>query len=172
MAHKHDKIIANYKSIGDLSSILSNSREDYILDHLNIHLHKGQLKLLEKIKKEQKPHHKAIRMKKYKELMNNDEATPEHFELHQKIFINKIKKLENKGLIKADFEVDLLPYEVEFTEKGKEILNEIDVLKQKWEDEIFKDFEDKDKLLTYLQQVAPKAAKISYARIKKQKGVY
>lgn len=172
MAHKHDKIIANYKNIGDLTDIISRSRQSYVLDNLSIPLKPGQLRLLEKIKKEQKPHHKQIRIKKYKQLINNDEATPEHYEEKQKKFIKKIKKLENKGLIKVDFEVDQLPYEIEFTNHGKEILNEIKTLQQKWEKQIFDNFENKDQLLQNLQQIAPKAAKISYANLKKQKEIY
>lgn len=171
--HPHINAINNLDDIGSLIDIIEKSKNSYVKDNLSIHLHDRQLTLLRDIKKHNKPHHKKIRISKYKKLMENPETQPEHYELHKKLFLKHYQKLESKGLITLDTHPENgLPYDMEFTQKGLDILDEISKLEKEWEEKILENVDDKEELLKLLRIVAVNSLDISYEIQKKLRGVY
>ena len=171
--HPHNNVIANMKSISSLIRILNESREAYIRKNLSIHLHPKELRLIKQIQKHIKPHHKQVRINRYKKLQENPEEAPAHYDMHLKLYLARYKKLEKKGLIIVEENPDNgLPYDMEFTDKGNELLEEIDKLEEDWEKEILKDVDNSDQLLELLREITLPALTINYTIQKQQKGVY
>lgn len=171
--HPHKTIIKNMNDISSLVSIIQNSKIAYIKKNLSIHLHSRELALLQDIQKHTKPHHKKIRIKKYQKLQENPESIPKNFELHKKIFIQRYKKLEKKGIITLDLEPEVdLPYDMEFTEKGFDVLKEIKQLEKDWEDLVLKDCTNKKELTSLLQEVSLNALAMNYDIQKESKNVF
>lgn len=171
--HPHKTIIKNMNDIGSLVSLIQNSKIAYIKKNLSIHLHSHELALLHDIQKHTKPHHKRIRIRKYQKLLENPESIPENFEVHRKIFIRRYKKLEKKGIITLDLEPeDDLPYDMEFTEKGLDVLKEIKQLENEWEKLVLKDCTNKKELTSLLQEVSLNALTINYGIQKESKNIF
>lgn len=171
--HPHNKVIENTKDIAPLVSLLENSKTVYVQDKLSIHLHQSEIKLFKEIIKHNKPHHKNIRIKQYKKLMENPDEIPKHFKLHQELFLKRYKKLERKGIIEViDNPDNGLAYDIDITDKGFEILDEINKIESQWENIVLEDVEDKEELLSLLKKLAMPALGISYKHKKQQKGVY
>ncbi|OED30326.1 hypothetical protein [Methanosphaera sp. WGK6] len=98
---------------------------------------------------------------------------PPKYDLHLEIYTNHYKKLEKKGIIILDLEPENgLPYDMKFTNKGLDIINEITTLEKEWEDKVLDNVEDKEELLKLLQDMSLKAIGISYTIQKQVKGVY
>lgn len=171
MAHKHNKAIENNENMGELIDLLAKSKESFIKSNLSIHLHSRELTLIADIKKHNKPHHKKARVAKYAKMMQDEDEICKKYEIHKKIYLNRYKKLENKGLITINMDVDDLPYELTFTEKGNEVLNEISELSKTWEDKVCADFDEKSELIALLQKVSKNAIAYSYAHEKNKKCV-
>lgn len=173
ITHTHDNVINNMTEINKLVSYINNSKVAYTKKNLSIHLHESEIKLFKNIVKHDKPHHKKIRVQRYKNLMENPDEIPPLFELHQELFLKRYKKLEKKGIINVIEKPDNgLAYDFEITDKGKDLIKEIEEIENKWEDQVTADVEDKEELLKLLKQVAIPSVKISYAIQKTQKGVY
>ena len=120
MAHPHFKAIEKMNA-SSFISIIEESKLTYVRDNLDIHLHESQVKLLKRVKKHEKPHHKRIRIKSYKKAEKTD-----LFKLHEKLYLKSYKKLAKKGLIEIDESPENgLPYDCSLTEKGIEVLDEI-----------------------------------------------
>lgn len=146
-----------------LISIIEESKITYVRENLSIHLHRSQIKLLKEVKKHEKPHHKRIRVKRYESADKND-----LFNLHLDLYLNRYEKLVKKGLIKIDKNPDNgLPYDCFLTDKGKEILDEIDELEKEWE-KIVHINDD----LEVLRRIAIDSFEISYRHKKKQNFIF
>ena len=146
-----------------LISIIEESKITYVREYLSIHLHRSQIKLLKEVKKHEKPHHKRIRVKRYESADKND-----LFNLHLDLYLNRYEKLVKKGLIKIDKNPDNgLPYDCFLTDKGKEILDEIDELEKEWE-KIVHINDD----LEVLRRIAIDSFEISYRHKKKQNFIF
>lgn len=126
MPHPHVKAISQMGDASKLVDIISESKSCYVRDNLSIHLHESQIKLIKNIVKHSKPHHRKVRVRQYAKI--NDDK---HFELHLKLYLKKYKKLERLGLAEI-LDVDDLPYDVVLTDKGLEILSEIESLENEW----------------------------------------
>lgn len=173
MTHKkHKNVIDNYENIYPMISLIDESKTIYVSKRLPLHLHASQIKLLKEAKKHSKPHHKRVRIKQYQKLLNNPDQLDELFEIHKKLFIKSYQKLENKNLIKIDTDCKNLPYDVILTEKGEEILKQINELENEWEEIVLNGVKDKEGLLELLKQVANNALTINYKHKKERKFVF
>ena len=84
------------------------------------------------------------------------------------LYLNRYEKLVKKGLIKIDKNPDNgLPYDCFLTDKGKEILDEIDELEKEWE-KIVHINDD----LEVLRRIAIDSFEISYRHKKKQNFIF
>ncbi len=169
--HPHKNVIDNYKNIYPMISLIDESKMTYVREKLQIHLHASQIKLLKEAKKHSKQYHKDIRINKYKNLEESIK-TDKIFEMHIKLFINKYKKLENKGLVKVDTELEELPYDVTITPEGEEILQQITQYEAEWEDIVLEGIEDKEKLLEQIKTITNNASPITYKHKKQQKFLF
>lgn len=169
--HPHKNVIGNIDEIYPLITIIAESKTSYLKQNLSMHLHASQIKLLKEAKKHEKPQHRKVRVAKYKQLVENSQID-DLFKLHEKLYIKNYEKLAKKGLVKVDTEVEDLPYDIIITEKGKEILKEIDELEAKWQEEVLMETENKEELLKQLKQIAQLASPISYKLKKQQKFVF
>lgn len=159
MAHPHKNVISEMKA-SNLIGILDESKLSFIREHITIHLHESELKLLKNVRKHQKHHHKKIRIKQYEKAEKND-----LFNLHLDLYLKKYKKLEKKGLIVVDENPENgLPYDCNLTDKGQEVLTEICYLEDEWEKEIGLTEEDRE----VLKKLALDSFEISYKHKKKQ----
>lgn len=172
--HPHKKVISNIDSIASLITILNNSKTAYIKKNLSIHLHSRELALLLDVFKHSKPYHKKAIIKKYQKLEENPELIPENHEIHKNIFIKRYRKLESKGLVKLDENPDnALPYDVELTQKGTDVLEEVTKLEQEWENIILEDCSsDREELIKLLQDITFKALEINYIQEKEALVIY
>ena len=158
MAHPHKKAISNMNP-ARLIGIVEESKMTYVCENLSIHLHQSQIKLLKQVEKHQKPHHKKIRVKQYQKAEKTD-----LFNLHLDLYLKKYQKLHSKGLIEIDLKPENgLAYDCSLSQKGSEILAEIDALEKEWEKEI--NITDDD--LEVLKKLALDSFEISYNHKKK-----
>ncbi len=158
MAHPHFKAIENMET-SSFISIIEESKLTYVRDNLDIHLHESQVKLLKRVKKHEKPHHKRIRIKQYEKAEKTD-----LFKLHEELYLKSYKKLAKKGLIEIDESPENgLPYDCSLTEKGIEVLEEIARLESEWEEVVGVGDEDKE----ILKKLALNSFEISYNHKKK-----
>lgn len=158
MAHPHFKAIENM-SASSFIGIIEESKLTYVRDNLDIHLHESQVKLLKRVRKHEKPHHKRIRIKQYEKAEKTD-----LFKLHTELYLKSYKKLAKKGLIEIDEEPENgLPYDCSLTEKGTEILEEIARLESEWEEVVGLSDEDRE----VLKRLALDSFEISYNHKKK-----
>ena len=163
MPHPHNKSIINMNA-SSLISIMEDSKIAYVREKLDIHLHRSQIKLLKEVRKHEKPHHKRIRVKRYEEAEKDD-----LFNLHLNLYLNRYEKLEKKGLIEIDENPENgLPYDCCLTDKGKEILEEIDKLEMEWEKVVHIDEND----LEVLRRIAIDSFRISYTHKKNQNFIF
>lgn len=173
MTHKkHKNVIENYKNLYPMVSMIDESKTIYVIKKLPIHLHTSQIKLLKEAKKHSKPHHKRVRTKQYQKLLKEPEQLEGLFEIHKNLYIKKYQKLEEKGLLTVDTDCEDLPYDVSLTEKGEEILKQINEFEAEWEEVVLNGVEDKEKLLELVKQVANNALSISYKNKKERKFVF
>lgn len=169
--HPHKNVIDSYENIYPMVSLIDESKTTYVREKLPIHLHESQVKLLKVANKHQKPHHKALRVKKYKNLddsVKNDKL----FNLHVNLYIKKYQKLEKKGLVSVDTDTEELPFDVTLTQKGEDILKQINEFEAEWEEVVLEGVEDKENLLKMVKQVANNALPINYKHKKQQKFVF
>lgn len=160
MAHPHKKAIAEM-SASSFIAIIEESKMTYVRDNLSIFLHESQVKLLKKVKKHEKPHHKKVRIREYEKAEKDD-----MFNMHLGLYLNKYKKLEKNGLIEIDLNPDNgLAYDCTLTPKGVEILDEIARLESEWEEIVGITDEDRE----VLKKLALDSFEISYQH-KKKKG--
>ena len=173
MAHPHEKFIENTKELYPLISLINESKTTHIRKNLSLHLHTSQINLMKQTKKHQKPHHRKIRIIQYQKLLNNPESLDDKFELHKRLYIAKYKKLEKKGLVivNENPEEDL-PFDVTLTDKGEEIIQEINKLEKEWEEIVTKDMDNKEEFLEQLKQMAKIVLPINYKFKKQQKFVF
>lgn len=169
--HPHKNVINSYENIYPMVSLIDESKTTYVRENLPIHLHASQVKLLKVANKHSRPHHKALRINKYKNL-NDSEKDSNLFQLHVKLYTNKYQKLEKKGLVTVDTQAEDLPFDVTLTEKGEEILKQINELEAQWEDIVLEGVEDKEAFLNMFKQVANNALPINYKHKKQQKFVF
>ena len=163
MPHPHTKSIMNMNA-SSLISIIEESKITYVRENLDIHLHRSQIKLLKEVKKHEKPHHKRIRVKRYESAEKND-----LFNLHLDLYLSRYEKLAKKGLIEIDENPENgLPYDCSLTDKGKEILDEIDRLEIQWEKVVH--IEDSD--LEVLRRIVIDSFGISYRHKKNQNFIF
>jgi hypothetical protein len=156
MAHPHVKTISEMENAAKLVDIISDSKSAYVRDNLSIHLHESQIKLLKNVVKHSKPHHRKVRVRQYAKI--NDDK---HFDLHSKLYLKKYKKLERLGLVEI-LDVDDLPYDVVLTDKGLEIIDEIESLEKEWADKVGCNID-------VLREMALNSFEYSYKFKKKQK---
>lgn len=88
MDYPHFKAIENMEA-SSFISIIEESKLTYVRDNLDIHLHESQVKLLKRVKKHEKPHHKRIRIKQYEKAEKTD-----LFKLHTELYIWKVNQYE------------------------------------------------------------------------------
>ena len=163
MPHPHNKSIINMNA-SSLISIIEDSKITYVRENLDIHLHRSQIKLLKEVRKHEKPHHKRIRVKRYEEAEKDD-----LFDLHLDLYLNRYEKLAKKGLIEIDENPENgRPYDCYLTDKGKEILEEIDKLEMEWEKVVHIDEND----LEVLRRMAVDSFGISYKHKKNQNFIF
>ena len=144
-----------------LIDIIAESKMTYVRENLSIFLHESQVKLLKKVRKHQKPHHKRIRIREYEKAEKDD-----LFNMHLGLYLNKYKKLEKNGLIEIDMNPDSgLPYDCILTDKGIAVLDEIASLEGEWEEIIGVNDGDTE----ILKKLALDSFEISYSH-KKRKG--
>lgn len=128
MAHPHENAIANMPA-SSLIGIIEESKMTYVRENLSIFLHESQIKLLNQVKKHEKPHHKKIRIKQFEQAKKDD-----LFNIHLGLYLKKYEKLAKIGLIEVDKEPNNgLEYDCTLTPKGVEILDEITGLESEWE---------------------------------------
>ena len=160
MPHPHIKAISEMES-SSLIDIIAESKMTYIRENLSMFLHESQIKLLKRVKKHEKPHHKRVRIREYEKAEKDD-----LFNMHLGLYLDKYKKLEKNGLIEIDLNPDNgLAYDCSLTSKGIEILDEISALEKEWE-EIAGITEDDREVL---KKLALDSFEISYQH-KKKKG--
>ena len=146
-------------SASSFIGIIEESKLTYVRDNLDIHLHESQVKLLKRVRKHEKPHHKRIRIKQYEKAEKTD-----LFKLHTELYLKSYKKLAKKGLIEIDEEPENgLPYDCSLTERGTEILEEIARLESEWEEVVGVSDEDRE----VLKRLALDSFEISYNHKKK-----
>lgn len=156
MAHPHVKAISEMEDASKLIDIIADSKSAYVRDNLSIHLHESQIKLLKNVVKHSKPHHRMIRVKQYAKI--NDDK---HFELHSRLYLKKYKKLERLELVEI-LDADDLPYDVVLTDKGLEIIEEIESLEKEWAEKVGCNID-------VLREMALNSFEYSYRFKKKQK---
>lgn len=160
MAHPHKKAIVEM-SASSLIAIIEESKMTYVRENLSMFLHESQVKLLKKVKKHEKPHHKKVRIREYEKAEKDD-----MFNMHLGLYLNKYRKLEKNGLIEIDLNPDNgLAYDCSLTPKGVEILDEIARLESEWEEIV--GITDGDREI--LKKLALDSFEISYQH-KKKKG--
>lgn len=160
MVHPHIKAIENMEA-SSLIDIIEESKMIYVRENLSIFLHRSQVKLLKRVKKHEKPHHKRIRIREYEKADKDD-----LFNMHLGLYLNKYKKLAKIGLIDIDMNPDnCLAYDCTLTDKGVEILDEIARLEGEWEGIVGVNNVD----LEVLKKLALDSFEISYNH-KKKKG--
>ena len=160
MPHPHKKAISDMDA-SSLIGIIEESKMTYVRENLSIFLHESQIKLLKRVKKHEKPHHKKVRIREYEKAEKDD-----LFNMHLGLYLNKYKKLEKNGLIEIDFNPDNgLAYDCSLTSKGIEILDEISGLEKQWEETVGICEEDRE----VLKRLALDSFEISYKH-KKKKG--
>ena len=160
MAHPHKKAIADMDA-SSLIGIIEESKMTYVRENLSMFLHESQIKLLKRVRKHEKPHHKKVRIREYEKADKDD-----LFNMHLGLYLNKYKKLEKSGLIEIDLNPDNgLAYDTSLTSKGIEILDEIASLEKKWEEIVGICEEDRE----VLKKLALDSFEISYNH-KKKKG--
>ena len=156
MAHPHVKTISEMENATKLVDIISESKSAYVRDNLSIHLHESQIKLLKNVVKHSKPHHRKVRVRQYAKI--NDDK---HFDLHSKLYLKKYKKLERLELVEI-VDVDDLPYDVVLTDKGLQIIDEIESLEKEWAEKVGCNID-------VLREMALNSFEYSYRFKKKQK---
>ena len=160
MAHPHKKAIENMNP-ASLVSIIEESKMTYVRENLSMFLHRSQIVLLKQVKKHEKPHHKRVRIREYEKAEKDD-----LFNMHLALYLKKYEKLAKNGLIEIDKNPDNgLAYDCSLTDKGIEILDEIDSLEREWEEIV--NINDDD--LEVLKKLALDSFEISYNH-KKKKG--
>ena len=160
MPHPHKKAISDMDA-SSLIGIIEESKMTYVRENLSIFLHESQIKLLKRVKKHEKPHHKKVRIRGYEKAEKDD-----LFNMHLGLYLNKYKKLEKNGLIEIDLNPDNgLAYDCFLTSKGIEILDEISGLEKEWEETVGICEEDRE----VLKRLALDSFEISYKH-KKKKG--
>ena len=159
MPHPHKDAIAK-KGAAELIEIIEESKITYVREHLSIHLHESQIKLLKNVKKHSQPHHAKIRVRQIEKAEKTD-----LFNLHLDLYLKKYQKLEKKGLIVIDFGPENgLPYDSILTGSGQEVLAEIDNLENEWAKKIGIDENDTE----IFKRIALDSFEISYRHKKKQ----
>jgi tryptophanyl-tRNA synthetase len=160
MAHPHVKAIENMNPAA-LVSIIEESKMTYVRENLSVFLHRSQIVLLKQVRKHEKPHHKRIRIREYEKADKDD-----LFNMHLALYLKKYEKLAKIGLIEIDKNPENgLAYDCTLTQKGLEVLDEIDSLERKWEDVVNINGDD----LEVLRKIALDSFEISYNH-KKKKG--
>ena len=160
MAHPHVNAIEKMNP-ASLINIIEESQMTYVRENLSVFLHRSQIVLLKQVRKHEKPHHKRIRIRQYEKAEKDD-----LFNMHLGLYLKKYEKLAKIGLIEIDKNPDNgLAYDCTLTEKGLEVLDEIDSLERKWESVV--NINDDD--LKVLKKLALDSFEISYKH-KKKKG--
>lgn len=160
MVHPHEKAIANMNPAA-LIAIIEESKMTYVRENLSIFLHRSQIVLLKQVKKHEKPHHKRIRIREYEKAEKDD-----LFNMHLGLYLKKYEKLAKIGLIEIDKNPENgLAYDCMLTQKGLEVLDEIDSLEKDWENVV--NISDDD--VEVLKKLALDSFEISYNH-KKKKG--
>lgn len=160
MAHPHVNAIEKMNP-ASLINIIEESQMTYVRENLSVFLHRSQIVLLKQVRKHEKPHHKRIRIRQYEKAEKDD-----LFNMHLGLYLKKYEKLAKIGLIEIDKNPDNgLVYDCTLTEKGLEVLDEIDSLEREWESVV--NINDDD--LKVLKKLALDSFEISYKH-KKKKG--
>ena len=160
MAHPHVKAIEKMNPASFIN-IIEESQMTYVRENLSVFLHRSQIVLLKQVRKHEKPHHKRIRIRQYEKAEKDD-----LFNMHLGLYLKKYEKLAKIGLIEIDKNPDNgLVYDCTLTEKGLEVLDEIDSLEREWESVV--NINDDD--LKVLKKLALDSFEISYNH-KKKKG--
>ena len=160
MAHPHVNAIEKMNP-ASLINIIEESQMTYVRENLSVFLHRSQIVLLKQVRKHEKPHHKRIRIRQYEKAEKDD-----LFNMHLGLYLKKYEKLAKIGLIEIDKNPDNgLAYDCTLTEKGLEVLDEIDSLEREWESVV--NINDDD--LKVLKKLALDSFEISYKH-KKKKG--
>ncbi len=160
MAHPHVNAIEKMNP-ASLINVIEESQMTYVRENLSVFLHRSQIVLLKQVRKHEKPHHKRIRIRQYEKAEKDD-----LFNMHLGLYLKKYEKLAKIGLIEIDKNPDNgLAYDCTLTEKGLEVLDEIDSLEREWESVV--NINDDD--LKVLKKLALDSFEISYKH-KKKKG--
>ena len=160
MAQPHVNAIEKMNP-ASLINIIEESQMTYVRENLSVFLHRSQIVLLKQVRKHEKPHHKRIRIRQYEKAEKDD-----LFNMHLGLYLKKYEKLAKIGLIEIDKNPDNgLAYDCTLTEKGLEVLDEIDSLEREWESVV--NINDDD--LKVLKKLALDSFEISYNH-KKKKG--
>ncbi len=160
MAHPHVNAIEKMNP-ASLINVIEESQMTYVRENLSVFLHRSQIVLLKQVRKHEKPHHKRIRIRQYEKAEKDD-----LFNMHLGLYLKKYEKLAKIGLIEIDKNPDNgLAYDCTLTEKGLEVLDEIDSLEREWESVV--NINDDD--LKVLKKLALDSFEISYNH-KKKKG--
>ena len=160
MAHPHVKAIEKMNP-ASLINIIEESQMTYVRENLSVFLHRSQIVLLKQVRKHEKPHHKRIRIRQYEKAEKDD-----LFNMHLGLYLKKYEKLAKIGLIEIDKNPDNgLAYDCTLTEKGLEVLDEIDSLEREWESVVNINDDDWE----VLKKLALDSFEISYKH-KKKKG--
>lgn len=160
MAHPHVNAIEKMNP-ASLINVIEESQMTYVRENLSVFLHRSQIVLLKQVRKHEKPHHKRIRIRQYEKAEKDD-----LFNMHLGLYLKKYEKLAKIGLIEIDKNPDNgLAYDCTLTEKGLEVLDEIDSLEHEWESVV--NINDDD--LKVLKKLALDSFEISYKH-KKKKG--
>ena len=159
MPHPHKKAIENMNP-ASLIAVIEESKMTYVRENLSIFLHRSQIVLLKQIKKHEKPHHKRIRIREYEKADKDD-----LFNMHLALYLKKYEKLAKIGLIEIDKNPDNgLAYDFTLTQKGLDVLDEIDSLENEWESVV--NINDDD--FEVLKKLAIDSFEISYKHKKKR----
>ena len=160
MAHPHVNAIEKMNP-ASLINIIEESQMTYVRENLSVFLHRSQIVLLKQVRKHEKPHHKRIRIRQYEKAEKDD-----LFNMHLGLYLKKYEKLAKIGLIEIDKNPDNgLAYNCTLTEKGLEVLDEIDSLEREWESVVNINDDDWE----VLKKLALDSFEISYNH-KKKKG--
>ena len=160
MAHPHVNAIEKMNP-ASLINIIEESQMTYVRENLSVFLHRSQIVLLKQVRKHEKPHHKRIRIRQYEKAEKDD-----LFNMHLGLYLKKYEKLAKIGLIEIDKNPDNgLAYDCTLTEKGLEVLDEIDSLEREWESVVNINDDDWE----VLKKLALDSFEISYNH-KKKKG--
>ena len=159
MPHPHKKAIENMNP-ASLIAIIEESKMTYVRENLSIFLHRSQIVLLKQVKKHEKPHHKRIRIREYEKADKDD-----LFNMHLSLYLKKYEKLAKIGLIEIDKNPENgLAYDCTLTQKGLDVLDEIDSLENEWESVV--NINDDD--FEVLKKLAIDSFEISYKHKKKR----